>query len=111
MKRIILAAAALAALCATPAAAQFGPYDGGGYYQDDDDDRPRRYRRGYDDGYGRPYGPPPRYRQPRVAYGNVCVTSRGSCAVRPRPHNSPCGCSIPGFGYKRGAVMGGSRAY
>ena len=56
---------------------QPNPYYGGGYYQ--------------------PYRP--------VVIGNVCVTSRGSCQTRPRPENSPCGCNIPGFGPKRGAVV------
>jgi hypothetical protein len=114
MKQIILAIMATL-LCAAPAAAQYGPYGGygGGYgrdYDDDDDDfRPRRYGRPrYEERYGRPYGPPPGYgRQRRADFGSVCVTSRGSCPVgRPQPHNAPCGCNIPGFGYKRGAVAG-----
>jgi hypothetical protein len=56
---------------------QPNPYQGGGYYQ--------------------PYRP--------VVIGNICVTSRGSCQTRPRPENSSCGCNIPGFGPKRGAVV------
>ena len=56
-------------------------------------DRPR-YR---DDGYGydRPY---------RRRFGDVCLTSRGSCAADPAPRNSPCRCFIEGFGMKRGAI-------
>ncbi|MGX1787574.1 hypothetical protein ACWIGM_12570 [Bosea sp. NPDC055332] len=60
-----------------------------------DDDRPR-YR---DDG--------PRYgydRPSRRRFGDVCLTSRGSCAAEPAPRNSSCGCYIEGFGMKRGAI-------
>ena len=53
-----------------------------------------------DDRYDRP---PPRYDR-RV--GGICVTARGSCPTgRPLPRTAPCGCEIPGFGYKRGAVQ------
>jgi hypothetical protein len=66
-----------------------------------------------------PYPPPPRpyyqpnpyddggyYRRQRpVVIGDICITSRGSCRTRPRPENSSCGCDIPGFGPKRGAVV------
>ncbi|WP_342110260.1 hypothetical protein [Methylobacterium sp. SI9] len=34
----------------------------------------------------------------------VCVTSRGTCAAPPGLPNTPCGCEIPGFGYKRGLI-------
>jgi hypothetical protein len=74
--------------------------------------------------YYYPYAPPPppRYYQPNpyaqpnpwgggyyyqrpVPLGNVCVTSRGSCRTRMQPANTPCGCNIPGFGPKRGAII------
>ncbi len=107
--RFPLIAAALALLSVTPAAAQYDPYGGYGpgprYGRpfDPDEDRPRR-RYGPPQDYGRPYGPPRGYDRPRARFGSVCVTSRGSCPTRPAPHNTPCGCQIPGFGYKRGAV-------
>jgi hypothetical protein len=34
----------------------------------------------------------------------ICVTSRGTCSVPVGPPNTPCGCEIPGFGYKRGQI-------
>jgi hypothetical protein len=34
----------------------------------------------------------------------VCVTARGTCLTRPAPPDAPCGCDIPGFGYKRGQI-------
>lgn len=117
MKRILLTAAALALLGAAPAAAQFGGfggggggyggggyggggYGGGGYdggrRRDWDEDRPRR-RRDWDE---------PRLER-RVQMGNICYTARGSCRTRPAPVNTGCGCDIPGFGFKRGAVTAG----
>src|SRR5215207_6234375 len=117
MKRILLAAAALAMLAGTPALAQYGGgYGGGGgggygggygggrgYSDDDDDDRRRRRwerrREREESGYGGGYG--------RPRFGNVCVTSRGNCPTQPAPISSGCGCSIPGFGLKRGAVLAG----
>lgn len=122
MRRILLAAAALALLGAAPAAAQYGPYGGyggggyggggyggygsgygGGYggYRGrgwDDEDRPRYRRREWGEHHG--------YER-RVQMGNVCVTARGSCRSRPAPANSGCGCNIPGFGFKRGAIAAG----
>jgi hypothetical protein len=105
MKCILVAAAALALLGAAPAAAQYGGYGGGygggyrgGWDDDDDDWRDRRRRRGWDEG--------PRYER-RMSMGSLCLTSRGNCRTRPAPPNTPCGCDIPGFGYKRGAVGGG----
>src|SRR5215218_7943521 len=108
MKRIVLAAATLAAL-AGPALAQYSPYGpgggggyGGGYgrgYSEDDDDGRRRRRwerRREREEYG--------YGRPRM--GSVCVTSRGNCVTRPAPFNAPCGCEVPGFGFKRGAIGG-----
>jgi hypothetical protein len=98
VKRITLAvltALALAPALGSPAGAQ--------YYRDEDDyrprrppppdyydDRPRRYRDYYDDGPRR--------------FGRICVTARGNCPTRPGPFNTPCGCEIPGFGFKRGAI-------
>ena len=96
MKRLALAAA-LATFVALPASAQYGPrygYDRPPPY--DDDDGPPRYR--YDRRPER-YGGPPQYRRG----SRVCVTSRGNCPTGGTvPRNSPCGCDIPGFGYKRG---------
>jgi len=96
--------AALAALTfglgVAPAFAQYG-YD--------EDYRPRRrYEERYD--YDRP-----RYRdeyeRPRYRgeygggrIGRICVTARGNCPTRPAPLNSSCGCEVPGFGFKRGAI-------
>lgn len=103
MKRLIAVAALIGAgLVAAPATAQ---YYGPGYDRPPPSDYgPRRYRdRDEDDDYdrgprGRPYGRP----DPR--FGNTCVTSRGACPTRPAPRNAPCGCEVPGFGFKRGAV-------
>jgi hypothetical protein len=69
---------------------------------DDDYDRPRR----------RPPPPPPDDDWDRPRYdrrwrsGSICVTARGDCPTRPAPYNAPCGCEIPGFGYKRGQIGG-----
>jgi hypothetical protein len=64
------------------------------------------------------YGPGPGYGGPqyggydyytprrRVALGNVCDTSRGACQFPPTPVGSACRCRIPGFGKKRGVVVG-----
>jgi len=107
VKRILLAIATAATLGtglgAFEAKAQ---YYGGGY----DDDRPRRFERRYDED---------RYERRRERYddrydgrprggrgGSICVTARGNCGTRPAPYNAPCGCEIPGFGFKRGAVGG-----
>ncbi|WP_146140179.1 hypothetical protein [Alsobacter soli] len=49
-------------------------------------------------GYGHP-----RWRAP-ARYSDTCITSRGLCPTTPAPYGSPCGCNIPGFGWKRGAV-------
>ena len=118
MKRLVSAAAVLAATLATmPASAQ---YPGGGYggrsYDEDDDDYPRRRRPPPGGPYGQPspYGQQPSnpygrqgYGPPAQRLGSICVTARGNCPWRPVPLNSPCGCNIPGFGFKRGAVTGG----
>lgn len=110
MKHILLAAAAVALLGAAPAAAQYGPYGGygggygaygGGYGHrgwDEDDDRPR-YRR-------RHWGEHHSYER-RVQVGSICYTARGSCRTHPAPVRSGCGCNIPGFGFKRGAIVAG----
>ena len=110
-------AAALAALAAagaaTAAEAQYFPQPGygppPGYYGQPRRPPPQDY-------YGQPRRPPPgyyggdgynqSYRRP-VQYGQVCLTSRGSCYVgRPLPFQTGCGCNVPGFGYKRGAIGG-----
>ena len=104
MRRTMLAAAAALTLAgAGPASAQ--------YYGGDDYGPPRRFDRDYDrrdydrrrdygdDRFDR-RGPPP------GRGGNICVTARGTCYTRPGPFNAPCGCDIPGFGYKRGAIGG-----
>ncbi len=121
MRTIMIALVALLAMGSLPASAQ--PY-GGGWYQEDEDYampryRPRdfyereyrpRYRADPGDFYERDYAPR-RYResygQPRYSrqrFGRVCVTARGNCAAPPGPLNTPCGCMIPGFGPKRGAI-------
>jgi hypothetical protein len=86
----IMAAAVFGFALPQPAAAQ--------YYNE----RPY-YRQGprYDDG-----GPPPGYyrRHRERRYGDVCVTSRGSCATQPGPVGISCRCHIPGFGRKRGSI-------
>ena len=104
MKRLfsLAALAGLAALASTAVEAQYYPYPqpgyGGpppGYY----DGQPR-YRRPPPPGYGYGYRPP-------VQYGQVCLTSRGSCYTgRPLQFGTGCGCSVPVFGYKRGAIGG-----
>ena len=108
MRRTIVSLTIVAAMLAAtvPASAQY--YGGGGYDgppspygygrrppppdEDDDFDRPRRR-----------YGPGPGYGDGR--FSRTCITSRGACPTgRPLPHGAPCGCEIPGFGYKRGAT-------
>ena len=101
MTRILLAAAALALLAGTPALAQYGGgYGGGRGGWDDEDDDARRRRRWERRREREEYG----YGRPRM--GSVCVTSRGNCMTRPAPFNAPCGCEVPGFGFKRGAIGG-----
>jgi hypothetical protein len=116
LKRLLFACAALAA-GSFPAFAQYYPaypppgstgyitprpyYGERPYYAPPPVYRPRP-RRQWDDGaYGGYYAPP------RVAYGNVCITSRGNCRTPPLPDQSPCRCNIPGFGLKRGNVLAG----
>jgi hypothetical protein len=109
MHRMLSAALfAASVIAAGPASAQYGyGYRAAPDYDDDDDGPPayarplppRDYygapRHGY--GYGGPgYG--------RVQIGRVCVTARGNCPAAPAPFGSSCGCPIPGFGFKRGAV-------
>ncbi|KAA0124446.1 hypothetical protein CIW48_06605 [Methylobacterium sp. P1-11] len=69
-----------------------------------------------DDGYGWRPPPPPfedEYDRPRLRWpagpgrrwdDSVCVTARGTCLTRPAPPDAPCGCDMPGFGYKRGRI-------
>jgi hypothetical protein len=86
---------------------------------DVDDDRPRRAPPPPpDDDYDRPRRPPPppRFGDDRPRYrgrvrseqpqwrDSVCVTARGTCMTPSAPPNAPCGCAIPGFGYKRGQI-------
>jgi len=123
MRPLIVALVALVSMGSLPAAAQFS--GGGGWYEEDEDYAPRRYRprdfyereyspryRGPGDFYERDYAPrryresydQPRYGYGRQRFGRVCVTARGNCPAPPGPLNSPCGCMIPGFGPKRGAI-------
>lgn len=105
---VTLALAALAAAFCMPTGASAQYYDpyGDGYYRRPPPPPPGYYRPRPEYGYPpRPdYGyPPPGYGRARL--GTICVTSRGNCSVgRPIPIQSPCGCYIPGFGQKRGAV-------
>ena len=117
MRRLALAGLLLVAGLAGPAAAQYYGGGGGGGYGGGGgggygggggggyDRPPPDYRRPPPDYDRRP--PPPRYGEPR--YGrrgsSVCVTSRGNCPIGAIvPLNAPCGCEVPGFGYKRGAA-------
>jgi hypothetical protein len=83
-----------------PSQAQYYPYPPPPrpYYRPDPYFRPDPYGGGY-------------YRPPPVQFGNLCVTSRGNCYTRPRPANSSCGCEIPGFGLKRGAIVAPNRGW
>lgn len=98
LRKLILTSAIVSALLPAAAAhAQFyDPYD-----------RPPPPRYGYDRGwdYDRPrpryYG----YERPSRRYGDVCITSRGSCEAPASPRGAPCRCFIEGFGPKRGAVQ------
>ena len=103
MKRLVIAAVLTASsLAAIPASAQV--YFGGDY-----DYRPRREyeyrpRRDYDYESRRDYDGPSRGYYGRRG-SSTCLTARGACPTyRSLPHGAPCGCEIPGFGYKRGAV-------
>jgi len=83
------------------AMAQYGYGDDYGrprYERRYDEDRYERRRRYDEDRYDRPRGYGRR--------GSVCVTARGNCMTRPAPFNAPCGCEVPGFGFKRGAIGG-----
>lgn len=110
LKRFTLAAIAAltlgTTLGATGAGAQYYGNDYGGPRRFDrgyDDDRPPPRRRDFDDDRydrrrGDDYGPR------RGGGGSICVTARGNCVTRPAPFNSSCGCEVPGFGFKRGAI-------
>lgn len=79
---------------------------GGGYEGRRGHDGPRR---GYDGPRSGYYDAPPAYGrrggQHSRRASSVCVTSRGSCPIGNYvPVLTPCGCVVPGFGYKRGAA-------
>ncbi|MER2219215.1 hypothetical protein [Methylobacterium brachiatum] len=110
VKRIPLAALAaltLAQLIPVPVRAQVGP-DADVYIYG----RPGPDRFEYDRRRRPPPPPPPDDDWDRPRYdrrwrsGSICVTARGDCPTRPAPYNAPCGCEIPGFGYKRGQIGG-----
>lgn len=112
MKKVAIAALLLATSLGAPASAQYygprGGYDGqpGGYGGGYDDRRRGGYddrrRGGYDD---RRRGGDDDRRGASRRGSSVCVTSRGSCPIRGVvPRLTPCGCEVPGFGYKRGAA-------
>jgi hypothetical protein len=119
MKRLLLSALAALTLAA-PASAQ---YYGSPYQEEWVRPAPRYYEyerpdygyRPRSDDYGRDYygyeRREYRYAQPRrewrrpARYGNVCVTSRGSCEYpQSFPIGAGCRCDIPGFGPKRGNI-------
>ena len=117
MERFVLAGVVAATIAAVPAAAQYGGgyggYGGGGYgsrYYDEEYDAPRRRPPPppYGGAYGQQPGPYGRsgYGPPPQRLGSICVTARGNCPWRPSPINAPCGCNVPGFGFKRGAIGG-----
>ena len=118
MRRVVLAALAALTLGLDAGAAAAQPYYGG-----EDIDRPRRrYENRYEDERPRSRYEDRRYGEERVyrrergygggygregygrGLGRVCVTARGNCPTRPAPLNASCGCEIPGFGFKRGAI-------
>jgi hypothetical protein len=121
--RAALAALTLGLLLADAAVAQVGP-DADVYVfgrRDPDRylyDRPRRPPPPPpDEDWPRRPPPPPRFDdedQPRYLEldrderprwgGSICYTARGTCLTRPGPPNAPCGCAIPGFGWKRGQI-------
>jgi hypothetical protein len=100
LKMLALAALVGAATLGTTAGqAQYYERYSPRYEDDYDRPPPSRYRYDrprYDDDYDRPYR--------RQRFGDVCVTSRGSCDAAPAPRNSSCRCYIEGFGMKRGAI-------
>lgn len=122
----VLAVLTLGMIADGPAAAQVGPearpYVFGRPDPDRFDEPPPRWGRRPpppDDAYDRPRHPPPpppppdeewpryrgRFRDARPLWrDSVCVTARGTCVTAPAPPNAPCGCEIPGFGYKRGQI-------
>ncbi|HZH11452.1 MAG TPA: hypothetical protein VEZ24_13905 [Microvirga sp.] len=122
MKRLMLVALAALTLAA-PASAQYygSPYSSPSYEEEwrpsprYDYDRPRYGYRPRQDYYDQDYGGERRvyrYERPRhewrrqaQRYGNVCVTSRGSCEhPQSYPLGAKCRCDIPGFGPKRGNI-------
>lgn len=78
---------------------------GGGYYRPAPPPEYYQQRRHRQQPYYSPYQDDGYVVRRRRAYGSVCVTSRGSCQVRPVALPAGCKCFIPGFGTKRGAVQ------
>lgn len=117
-----LVALTLAMPRAGPASAQVGPdakvymygEPGPGRYEYAPRPRHRPPPPPPDDDWNLPPPPPPygaydrpRYRDPdapRRWDDSLCITSRGTCPAPDRPPGAPCGCEVPGFGYKRGQI-------
>jgi hypothetical protein len=95
MKKLILAAAAFAALAATPAFAQPSGHRA---------PPPSAYdHRG--PSYDHRRAQPPRAVQKRQRAARVCVTSRGNCPTQGfTVPGQNCRCFIRGFGQKRGTA-------
>ena len=118
--RAVVIALTLGAPAAGPARAQVGPdartYSYGRPGPDREPyDPPPGNRPPPDDGYDWRSPPPDDgYDRPRPTWhdraerrrwdDSVCVTARGTCLTRGGPPSAPCGCRIPGFGYKRGQI-------
>jgi hypothetical protein len=107
--RAVLAALTLGMAAAGPAGAQVGPNADvyilgrpGPDRYDYDDDRPRRPPPDDDDDRPR-YSDRDRYERPWLS-DSICITARGTCLTPPGPPNAPCGCEMPGLGYKRGQI-------
>ena len=89
-KFALLAAAGGCLIAAAPASAQ--------YYEPYGRPPPPPY------GYDRRPPPPDGYYRRERRFGDLCVTSRGSCPTRPGPIGIRCRCDIPGFGAKHGSI-------
>lgn len=100
---------ALAAIAALTLGTTLGASSAGAQYYGNEYGGPRRFDRGYDDDRPRrrEYDEDRYERRRGDEYGrrgSICVTARGNCVTRPAPFTSPCGCEVPGFGFKRGAI-------